>query len=86
MIRRQRGDAVIFLITVIGAAAVVVLIWALVAEAHEWEAFKQAHHCKVVARISGSTFNTIGSDGKIGIGTIPGKTGWACDDGVTYYR
>lgn len=86
MIRRQRGDAVIFLITVVGVAALVALVWALVVEAREWESFKQQHHCKVVAKISGSTFNTIGSDGKIGVGTTPSKTGWACDDGVTYYR
>lgn len=86
MIRRQRGDAVIFLIMTVGAALFLLLIWALIVEAREWGAFKREHHCKVVAKISGSTFTTIGSDGKIGVGSTPGKTGWACDDGVTYYR
>ncbi len=70
-----------------------VLIWGFT-ELHRneerWQAFKIEHACKPVARISGSVFNTLSVDGKgavaIGIGSTPDKTGWLCDDGVTYYR
>lgn len=75
-------------------AAIVVCIAALVAasvvDAKRWDAFKAAHYCKVVAHINGDTFNTFGFDSKgnsvVGIGSTPSKTGWLCDDGVTYYR
>lgn len=63
-----------------------VAITLAVMEAKEWAAFKDAHHCKVVAHIRGDTFNTINADGSVGIGTTPSKTGWLCDDGITYYR
>jgi len=76
---------VVALIAMIG-----LLVLALVLEAQRWEAFKVAHNCKKVAHISGSTFNTfgVGTNGQvvIGVGSIPSKTGWQCDDGMTYYR
>lgn len=40
--------------------------------------------------MSGSTFNTVGvgSNGgvSVGIGSTPDKTGYQCNDGVTYWR
>lgn len=78
-----------------GLLLVVVLIlgglfYAAFQDAKEWEQFKEEHNCKKVAHISGDVFNTIGTDAKgnitIGVGTTPDKEGWACDDGVTYYR
>lgn len=56
----------------------------------EWKAFSAEHNCKVVAKISGSVFNTytVGQNGQMqmGVGSTPDRTGWLCDDGVTYYR
>ena len=59
-------------------------------EQAEWEKFKVEHQCKIVGRMSGDVFNTVGVTGNgqvaIGIGTTSSKTGYACDDGVTYWR
>lgn len=38
-----------------------------------WEAWATEHRCKVVSRIPGGFFENE-------------RTGWLCDDGVTYYR
>lgn len=68
---------------------IVFLGWAInedIKERKEWEKFKVEHKCKVVAYISGSTFNTIDAKGNIGVGATDPKTGWLCDDGITYYR
>ena len=66
------------------------IIWAVVNEQNEWDDFKQTHNCKIVSQVSGSTFNTFGVDGKgyptVGVGTIPSKTGYLCNDGITYFR
>jgi hypothetical protein len=73
-------------IFVIGAAA----IWAAFAEQQQWDAFAAAHQCKKVGEISSSTSIGvgIGTDGKTSFVpiTTPGKTGFACNDGVTYWR
>lgn len=67
-----------------------VTIYAIVKDSQEWETFKAAHSCKVVAKVKGNTFNTVGTDFKgnvtVGIASTSDKTGWLCDDGVTYYR
>lgn len=59
-------------------------------EVQEWEEFKVAHKCKVVAKVKGEVFNTVGVDVKgnvsVGVGSTSDKVGWLCDDGVTYYR
>jgi hypothetical protein len=75
------------------ASVVGLLALAIYASAQEnkrWEAFKVAHNCKVVAHIKGHTDIAPGfsSSGNVTFTTIstPDKTGWACDDGVTYYR
>lgn len=69
---------------------VVVLGVLLFQESAEWETFKIDHACKVVAKVQGSVYNTVGVGPKgspnVGIAVAPGKTGWLCDDGVTYYR
>lgn len=57
---------------------------------HEWERFAASHECRKVAKISGEMFNTLGFDAKgntvVGLGVTSDKTGWLCNDGVTYYR
>ena len=68
----------------------VFVVWLAYVDAKDWEEFRTTHECKVVAHVSGSTFNTLGFDSKgnavVGVGSTPDKTGWLCNDGVTYYR
>lgn len=72
------------------AALVVALIFVAVENDRQWQAFKAEHNCKAVAHIKGDVFNTVGVgvNGKmvVGVGTTPSKTGWKCDDGMTYFR
>ena len=68
----------------------VAAIYFTIQESKAWDVFQAAHHCRIVGEVSGSTFVTagIGANRQIttGIGTTSGKTGYACDDGVTYWR
>jgi len=54
-----------------------------------WDKYA-AEHCRKIGEISGSSTVAVGSNGKGGITVspvyIPGKTGWACDDGQQYWR
>lgn len=78
----------------LGIAAVValipVLIYAGIQDDRHWQTFRAEHHCKIVAHINGDVFNTFGVSAKgtavVGVAATPDKTGWKCDDGVTYYR
>jgi hypothetical protein len=75
-------------------AMVPLLIWAAIVEGKEWEAFAAAHDCKVIGRMSGSSSTGVGfgvmANGQTGTvittSTTPPKTGYACNDGVTYWR
>lgn len=80
---------------VVGCIAMLLLIsgaavYLSLEEAKAWQAFKTQHQCKIVTKIRGETFNTVGFDSKgnatVGIGSTSDKTGWLCDDGITYYR
>jgi hypothetical protein len=66
------------------------LVALMVADDNQWQAYKAAHACKVVAHVTGDVFSTVAptSNGGIavGVGTTSGKTGWLCDDGITYFR
>jgi hypothetical protein len=81
----------LFPLVVIGIALLIpLIIYAAIVDAREWEEFKAKHNCKVVAHVRGSTsigvgFNSNGGTTIMPI-TEPDKTGWQCDDGVTYYR
>lgn len=65
-----------------------------VAENREWEAFKVAHQCKVTQKVRGDVNvgvgTTVGANGQVSVTPIttvsPDKTGWLCDDGITYWR
>lgn len=63
-----------------------IVVWLCVTESAEWNRFKVAQHCRVVGKTSGSTGFGVGSNGKTVTTYMPGKTGWFCDDGVTYWR
>lgn len=81
------SDSTLFWVAVI---CIVAGLFGLVANERKWEAFKAKHHCKIVGKASGDVFNTvgIGANGQVtvGIGSTPDKTGWQCDDGMTYWR
>lgn len=79
------GGLVCFMLVITG-----VLIFLDYKEGQEWEKFKVDHNCKVVAKVKGEVFNTVGIDAKgnvsVGVGSTSDKVGWQCDDGVTHYR
>lgn len=56
----------------------------------QWDKYRTDHACKIVDHIDGYVFNTLGTDAKgnisVGIASTPDKTGWLCDDGITYYK
>ncbi len=59
-------------------------------ERMEWDVFRVAHRCKAVAKIPGE-FMPIYGGGSTGmtlaaVTSTSAKTGWLCDDGVTYYK
>ena len=59
-------------------------------EQHQWEAFKTSHACKAVAHINGAPvpYGAVDVSNKADVGpSFPvEKTGWQCNDGITYYR
>lgn len=74
-------------IIILAMAAFLVMIGvALVKGAEQWAAFKEEHHCRVVGRVSGDLLTSFTSNGQLAFTSTPDKTGWACDDGVTYWR
>lgn len=80
------------LFVIFGGALVATGIYLSAQEEQEWRAFKETHHCKVVGRSKGDLVTTVapvigGNEGvMVGISAMPDKTGWLCDDGVTYWR
>lgn len=63
-----------------------ILLYACIEEGNEWQAFSAAHHCRVVGKMESSTAPGITMNGKFAMTFIPGKTGFQCDDGITYWR
>jgi len=76
-------EKLVIVAIVLGLVAAAV---AVVEEDNRWKDFKYTHNCKVVSKESDSIGTQVGSDGKIGTVVIYGKTGYLCDDGITYYR
>ena len=71
-------------------ALIFFIVGLFILEEQRWDNFRTAHHCREVAQIDGSLFNTYTVDSQgnfsVGIGSTGSKKGWLCDDGVTYYR
>lgn len=75
-------------------AMIPLMIYASIQEQKDWETFAETHECKVVGRMKGDVGVGVGtgimSNGKFGTGTVvtstPDKTGYLCNDGVTYWR
>lgn len=85
---RNRGDALLIVLIALGVVLSAVLIWAEFQGASEWAKFRELRNCKVVARLHGdmTVAPIIGGNGGVAISSTPSKTGWLCDDGITYYR
>lgn len=66
------------------AVLIVGLVWLNAIDQKEWDAFSATHRCVIVGKTQGETQIVIGGNG----GTVytPPKTGWKCDDGITYWR
>lgn len=89
----EAWDGILIIVAILALIALTIFM-ALSAreEAQQWEVFKKEHNCKVVAHIDGGVTSGVGPviGGKGGVGiaivTIPDKTGWLCDDGITYFK
>jgi hypothetical protein len=70
--------------------AIVLAGYLAVKDGERWQEFSETHECKKVGETSGSTSIGYGiaANGQGGMVSTytPGKTGWACNDGVTYWR
>jgi len=75
-----------WLLGIVIALGAILFGWLCYEDSKHWDAFNAEHHCKVVGRHSGDVATIITSDGKVGTATTSSKTGWLCDDGVTYWR
>lgn len=86
----DRDELVVSGIVVALLVVIALAIVAYVNEGREWDAFKAAHACRVVAHVKGSSQLAPGFSGSgnmtMTVITESDKTGWLCDDGVTYYR
>lgn len=87
------SDSTLFVLC--GLALVVLLMlagYAAVLDERQWNAFASEHHCKVIGHDRGGMATTIapvisGNGGvAVGITSLPSKTGYLCDDQVTYWR
>lgn len=67
----------VWLLMIANTAAMVGCWGVLIDDANKghskWDEFKAEHHCKVVAQLPGGLFDS-------------SRTGWLCDDGVTYFK
>jgi len=59
-------------------------------EQKQWDNFAVTHDCKKIGQTSASSGVVVGMalNGQMGMGLTSeaGKTGWLCNDGVTYWR
>lgn len=75
-------------------AALLLCFWGMYAAAsydyESWKAFSAEHHCRVVGKMSGDVVVGTGltANGQVTttVGFTGDKTGYICDDGVTYWR
>lgn len=84
----------LFALIILTVLLIPLSIWAVVEEGRQWETFSVTHECKVVGQMSGSTQSGVGfgvaANGQVGTvittTSTPSKTGYLCNDGVTYWR
>lgn len=88
----EHFKTILFIFVILG------MFWLLIslsaAQEAKWQSYKEAHHCKKVGHMRGDVHTgvatTVGANGQVSVSpvvtTTPDKTGWLCDDGVTYWR
>lgn len=74
----------IFCITAV--LIILVVIFLIIKGDREWQRFKVEHKCKIVSKEDSTIGTGIGSNGQVITTVESGKTGWLCDDGITYYK
>jgi len=87
--KKQRGDAVLGFLLAVIAVLLVLSIFLHQKEQREWDAFATEHECVVVGKERGGMgvgFTTGSGGGGVGVYQEPDKTGYQCNDGVTYWR
>lgn len=67
------------------------LIYASLEEQKQWDEFAITHECKVVGKTTAEISTSIGvvagsGNAVIVTNTTPSKTGYLCNDGITYWR
>lgn len=67
---------------------IILMIVGSIQDAQQWAQFKTEHACKIVGQMRGdiSIAPIVGGNGGVAISQSSDKTGWLCDDGVTYWR
>jgi ATP-dependent phosphoenolpyruvate carboxykinase len=72
------------------ALLLIVLFVLAYQQSQEWKQFKQDHHCRIVGKMDGDVvvgFGTSSSGSMVTtVSTTDDKTGWLCDDGITYWK
>ena len=84
----------ILLVIVLAVLLIPMTIYAVMEEEREWQVFSSAHNCKVITKERGHISTGVGYgmtvNGQFGTvvttSSIPDKTAYSCDDGVTYWR
>jgi hypothetical protein len=82
----------IFIMIILAILCIFGAGYSLYHDNRRWEEFRVTHDCKVIGKMNGALVTTvgpaIGGNGgvAIGVGVTPDKTGWLCNDGMTYWR
>ncbi len=82
------------LIVLVTVVACVAVVRKAIDRRAAWETFKVEHHCKITDKMAGDVDVNVGlalnTDGDLSqvvtVDETPSKTGWLCDDGVTYWK
>ena len=76
----------LLLLSIVIGGLLVLGVWAGIVSEQKWAAFKIEHNCKIVEKYHGSDSIGFNTDGTTTIILGESKTGWLCNDGITYWR
>ena len=92
IIELWREDKPLIILPVLAILLIWMMLYFTIKESEQWEAFKVTQNCKVVGHEKGHVSTGVGPvmSGNGGVAVIvtstPDKTGWLCDDNITYWR
>ncbi len=95
MLKTNKAPLLVFLLGVLVSAAIIVTAVRVSKDRRAaWEAFKVEHHCKITDKMAGDVDINVGmalnTNGDLSpvmiVDDTPSRTGWLCDDGVTYWK